>query len=90
MNVSRVYSVESRKYVAVYFYPNWVKIVGDMGVLSLQVLTSLLRIMGVVAWLIYVSRTLTKFGGWNLTLLASVTAYSIQYGKLDVVGNLAG
>ena len=54
MKVSRVYSVESGEYVAVYFHPNLVKIVGDIGVLSLLVLPRLLRKMGVVAWLIYV------------------------------------
>ena len=63
MKVSRVYSVESGEYVAVYFHPNLVKIVGDMSVLSLLVLPPLLRIIGVVAWLIYVSRILTKFCG---------------------------
>ena len=70
MKVSRVYSVESGEYVAVYFHPNLVKIVGDMGVLSLLVLSRLLRIMGIVAWLIYVSRILIKFCGRNLTLQA--------------------
>ena len=49
MKVSRVYSVESGEYVAVYLHPKWVKIVGDMGVLTLLVLPRLLRIMGVVA-----------------------------------------
>ena len=48
MKVSRVYSVESGEYVEVYFHPNLVKIVGDMGVLSWLVLPRLLRIMGVV------------------------------------------
>ena len=38
MQVSWVYSVESREYVAVNFNPNLVKIGGDMGVLSLLVL----------------------------------------------------
>ena len=70
MKVSRVYSVESGAYVAVYFHRNLGKIVGDMGVLSLLVLPRLLRIMGVVAWLIYVSRILTKFCGHSLTLRA--------------------
>ena len=55
MKVSRVYSVESGEYVAVYFHPNLMKIVGDMGVLSLHVLPALVRIMGIVVWLIYVS-----------------------------------
>ena len=49
MKVSRVCAVESGAYVAVYFYHNLVKIVGDMRVLSLLVLARLLRIMGVVA-----------------------------------------
>ena len=70
MKVSRVYFVESGEYLAVYFHPNLVKIVGDMGVLSLLVLPGLLRIMGVVAWLIYLSLILTKFCGLNLTLRA--------------------
>ena len=48
MKVSRVYSIESGEFVAVYFPPNLVKIVADMGVLSLLVLPRLLRIMGVV------------------------------------------
>ena len=34
MKVSRVYWVESGEYVAVYFYPNLLEIVGAMGVLS--------------------------------------------------------
>ena len=68
MKVGRVYSAESGEYVAVYFPLNLVKIVGDIDVLSLLVLPCLLRIMGVVAWLIYGSRTLTKFCGWNLTV----------------------
>ena len=70
MKVSRVYSVQSGEYVAVYFNPNLVKIVSDMGVLSLLLLPRLLRVMGVVAWLIYVSQILTKFCGRNLTLRA--------------------
>ena len=63
MKVSRVYSIESGEFVAVYFHPNLVKIVSDMGVLSLLVLPCLLCIMSVVAWLIYVWRILTKFCG---------------------------
>ena len=70
MKVSRVYLLESGEYVAVYLHPNLVKIVSDMGVLSLLVLPDLLRIMGIVACLIYVSRSLTKFCGRNLTLRA--------------------
>ena len=70
MKVSSVNSVESREYVAVYLHPNLVKIVGDMGVLSLHVLQGLLPIMRVVAWLIHVSQIVTKFCGWNLTLRA--------------------
>ena len=68
MKISRVYSVESGEYVAVYFHTNLVIIVGDMGVLSLLVLLGLLRIIGLVELLIYVLQTLTKFCGWNLTL----------------------
>ena len=54
MKVSRVYSAECKEYVAAYFHLNLVKIIGDMGVLSLLVHSSLLRIMGVVARLTYV------------------------------------
>ena len=70
LKISRVYLVESGEYVAVYFRSNLVKIFGKMGVPSLLVLLGLLRIMGVVAWLIYVSQTLTKVCGQNLTLRA--------------------
>ena len=49
MKASRVYTVEFGEYVAVYFHPNLVKIVSDMGVLSLPVFPRLLRIVGVVA-----------------------------------------
>ena len=70
MKVTRVYLVESGEYIAVYFHLDLVKIVGDIGLLSLLVLPRLLCIMGVVAWLIYFLRILTKFCGRNLTLRA--------------------
>ena len=78
MKVRRFYSVEYREYVTVYFHPNWVKIVGNMSVLSVHVLLRLLRIMGTVAWLIYVSQIQTQFGGQNLTMQAWRTAYTVQ------------
>ena len=49
MKGSRVYSVEFGEYLAVYFHQNFVKIVGDMGVLSLLVLLHLLPIISGVA-----------------------------------------
>ena len=49
MKVSRVYSVDSGEYVAVYFLPILVQIVADMGVSSLHLLPGLLLIIGVVA-----------------------------------------
>ena len=49
MKVSRVYSVQFREDLVLYFHHNLVKIVGDMGFLSLLVLLRLLCIMGIVA-----------------------------------------